>query len=202
MVGNLANVHPDLAGQVAERLGLPAPADAAQAHPRRSSPALSLVNQLNGELTGRKVALVGADGVDGDQVRTLADRLATAGIAVRVLAPHAGELTSSQGRSVPVNQVVGNDSSTFYDAVVLLGDLDSIGRDGDVAQFVAEAYRHGKPIGVLAAQDHAQAPLPPAALGLGESDGILFSDGTDDSAAGFAERLSRALAAHRFPERG
>ena len=221
MVANLGRVHPDLAGPVAERLGLPAPADSAGAAAKagtknktktkskkstqRTSPALSQANLLTDDVTGRKVALVGADGVAGDQARALNDALAAAGVTVRVLGPHAGKLSSAQGPDLAVDQVVGNDSSTFYDAVVLLGGAqpaDSPDQEGAVARFVAEAYRHGKPIGALAAADQVQDLLPANAAGLGDEQGVLLPEGAGSSAADFARRLSGALARHRFPNRG
>lgn len=226
MVGNLSRVDPDLTRRVADLLGLPAPepTDAstgkatagdtagatagttAEPDPARTSPALSQATLLTGDIAGRKVALIGADGVSGDQARSLREELAVAGVGVRILGPHAGTLRSADGAGLEVDQTVGNDSSTFYDAVVLLGGPQAVGtltRDSEIARFVAEAYRHGKPIGALAGAHAASALLPPNATNLDDDHGIVVAEEeADGSGHAFADRLAAALRRHRFPDRG
>jgi catalase len=209
MVGNLGQVDAQLAAQVAERLGLPAPKADKSAKPGqktktsqktpdrgRTSPALSLANLLTGEVRGRKVALLGADGVDALQAAEVREQLRAREVQTQLLAPHAGSLGRDGRAEAAVDAPISIDSSVLYDAVIVLGGAQSaeqLDGDAEAARFLTEAYRHGKPIGLL-----AETRL------LSEDDddeGVVRHAGAGESVSAFTQRFLDALARHRFPQR-
>ena len=212
MVGNLVEVADELARAVAEGIGVAAPEKGTgDAHDRRS-PALSLQNLLAQDPGTRKVAVLAADGVDGDRVTGLVRRLAEAAVFADVLAPREGELrtTSGEGETLTATRAISATSSVLYDAVVVAGGKDSVGalrHDPDARRFVEEAYRHGKPLGGLnegaALIGGLSVPLAtgaePASAGWAGSAGVVTDQSGDVGA--FAEAFLGALAAHRYPER-
>jgi catalase len=221
MVGNLAHVDPELAARVAERLGLPAPTpqpgtgraqdpEAAPGTVVAASPALSQANLHSEQLDGRRVALLrphpepdaGADGSSETLPELgLREQLADRGVLMSVLVPE---------RPAPGQTPIALDSSTFYDAVILTGDAHTwLARDPDARRFVTEAYRHGKPFGVLGSHSDtvvkALADVVSADGELREEQGVVAYNGGGNGADGtnaFIQRLAEALVQHRFPDRG
>ncbi|MFC4006747.1 catalase [Nonomuraea purpurea] len=180
VVRHLGAIHPDLAGRVAEGLGLPVPIPG-QVH-TNASPALSMTNQPRSVAT-RKIAILVADGTDAAAVSALRQALEGQGAVCEVVAPHEGAVGGLQ-----VDRQLSAAGSVLYDAVVAAdgGALASVGR----AQFfVLEAFRHGKAIGAVG----SGRQLLEAARVPGQ-DGVIVGD---DIASAFAD----AVAAHRFYDR-
>ncbi|BDP44581.1 catalase (plasmid) [Deinococcus aetherius] len=97
---------------------------------------------------GRKVAILAAEGVDAAGVQALRQALKDAGAMADVVGPHLGTLAEG----VVANKTLANTDPVLYDAVFLPGGASSlrtlIGM-GDAHNFVAQAYKHAKPIGAL-----------------------------------------------------
>src|SRR5699024_8981471 len=102
----LPNISTDLAHAVGRILGIAAPdrATAPESQYGRShtrhSPALSLSTHLPGNIRHRKIALLAADGVDGDQVGELQDKFADEGATAFVIAPDMAAVTTIDGSKI------------------------------------------------------------------------------------------------------
>ena len=147
-------------------------------------------------IKGRKIALLGGEGVDAKQLEAVKHALIAQKALVELIAAHAGMITDSAGEAQKVNRAAPNAPSVIYDAVVVLGGRSAaaLAKSGLAIQFVNEAYRHGKPIAAI-----GDGRLLLEACSLGETkaaDGVIV--GADATAIGdFIE----ALLQHRFPRR-
>jgi catalase len=200
VVENLAHVDHHLASDVAEGLGLPAPAETEPNH-GRSSPALSQAVQPGSAAT-RKVAVLAVDGVDARSLRPVLDRLREQGAACEILAPHAGELEGG----VRVDRPLQTMASVLYDAVLVAGGARSVRtlrQNGGAMRYLAEAFKHAKPVAAIGdgVELLREAPLNDVELsdnGLVAEAGVitLASPGTGDLER-FAAALAEAISAHR-----
>ncbi|RSN39240.1 catalase HPII [Amycolatopsis sp. WAC 04197] len=149
-VAELNNVDHDLAAEVAEGIGVSVPAAPATPHHDRTSPALSQLNQPSGTASSRKVAVLAADGVDTIGVGRLVEALTAEGAIAEVLAPTEAELRpGGEGDPLRPDRQLNTMASVLYDAVVVPcgpGAINVLERDGYAVHFVAEAYKHGKPV--------------------------------------------------------
>src|SRR5262249_54459476 len=99
MLGQLENVHRDLALQVASALGMEGEADSIAparppGHHGEASPALSLVAKAPETIAGRKIGLLLSDGADDELVASIRERVAAEGARVVVVAPKVAGVTS------------------------------------------------------------------------------------------------------------
>ena len=168
MVGMLAQVDRTLAGQVAEGLGLAVPKLAgalnlsvpADADPKKFQPialkqavtrseALSMAKTVKDTAETRKVAILAADGVDGDAVAAMRRALQAAGAVPKIVAPHGGFLKADGGGALAVDFTLLTVGSVLFDAVFIPGAAPStsaLAGDGAAVLFVREAYKHCKAI--------------------------------------------------------
>jgi catalase len=152
VVEHLNHVDHDLAVQVSEGIGLEPPAKPSVANHGRSSPALSQAGQPPVGVTGRKVAVLAADGVNASDVQGVQEALIDGGAFCDVIGPHDGSLSAADGGVVEVAHALPTVASVLYDAVVVPGGPDaarSLTENGAALHFVAEAFKHGKPIGAI-----------------------------------------------------
>nr|WP_230985158.1 catalase [Microbispora oryzae] len=182
----LAHVDGDLARQVAEGLGLPAPAVTTPNH-GRSSPALSQANAPRDTIATRKIAVLAADATDTAQAGELIAALEEKGAICEVIAPHGGTVGT-----LDVTRQLSATSSVLYDAV-LLADGGELAGNGHAVHFVREAFKHGKAIGAV---PRGEALLDAAALP--GQQGVV---GPKISGDGFVEAFAEAVAAHRHYDR-
>ncbi|MEV4356084.1 catalase [Nonomuraea sp. NPDC049625] len=180
VVRHLGQIHPDLAAQVAQGLGLPEP-PRTEVH-SNASPALSMTGQPQSIAT-RKVAILMADGTDAGEVTALREVLEGRGAICEVLAPAEGTVAG-----IPVDRQLGAASSVLYDAVVA-ADGAALASLGRARFFVMEAFKHGKAIGAVGSgRELLEAARLPSDVGVVMGDGI-------------AEKFATAVAGHRFYER-
>lgn len=170
-LGQLHNIAPDLAERVADPLGLTvapiAPLAPPQAPGVDTSAALSLMNQPLGDIAGRKIAVLVADGVHAADVTALRKAAEAAGAAIKLVGPRASHVTADDGSTLAIDHALPTVGSVLFDAVYV---ADGTGVAALVAQagarlFVAEAYKHHKAIGAGGQGAHlvqaaAQATLP------------------------------------------
>jgi catalase len=159
------------------------------------SPALSQ-DKPGDTIKGRKIALLGGEGVDAKQLKAVKAALMAQEAVVELIADHAGTITDSAGKAQKVNRAAPNAPSVVYDAVVVLGGASAaaLAQSGLAIHFVNEAYRHGKPIAAI-----GEGMLLLQACSLTEAtdqDGLVVGDD-----AGIINDLIRALLMHRFPRR-
>jgi catalase len=194
MLQNLAEVDADLTERVAAALGMSAPAPSAGGPDEGAplSPALSQVATAPTPVDGRIVAVLAADGVDGEGLASLLAAASASLVRGAVVAPHLGLLTSHQGTPVSAAKALLTSQSVEYDAVVVAGGpgAATMMTEPFAAMFVQEAYRHLKPV---AAWGEGVEAL--AAFGIPDDvPGVVTAPNAD---AAFAAALIEALGWHR-----
>ncbi|HNG48863.1 MAG TPA: catalase [Plasticicumulans sp.] len=240
MLDHLQQINPVLAAQVGRALGETAGDSAAAVPPSaasdkadeiaifasavsptsasgrlQSTRGLSLLDGSQpASAAGRKVAVLAAPGSDASQILSLRSALSCAGAQAMVVGPHLGPLTGE----IAAMATFANSSSVLFDAVFVPGGapgVQQLTEIGEARRFLDEAYRHGKPIGVLAegrallaatqlgtlsgltaTAASGSSGSPAATL---EAQGVLIADGSDVATA--VDRFVATLARHRFPDR-
>ncbi|MFE7890341.1 catalase [Streptomyces sp. NPDC057412] len=205
----LANIDPGLCARVAEGLGLPAPEPTVPLADVEPSPALSQVGQV-WPTDGRLVGIVTAEGGDLDGVRSVREAVLGADMVPLVVAPAGGTLGSGDD-AVTVQRTFVTARSIEFDALLVAGaptagddahgsrDAKALpsgprsGTDPRVVQLLAEAYRHGKAIGVWAG---GEAALEAAGIPVDAPGVVVGADG-----AATLEQVRELMGAHRVWER-
>jgi catalase len=209
MVASLRNVDEDLAAQVAKGLGIELP-DAlpkvlqTEVEPEVTvSPALSLT-ALPGEtgIRTRKIAILVADGVEGDSLTAIHSALTCAGAVPRFIGSRLGSYSTAAGDRIEADASMENSAPVLFDALVLpdgATGVEALAADAHTMEFVTNQYRHCKTILSLGA---SSTLLASAGISLtlpsGDVDPGLFVIGTEDDAT---DAFIEAIARHRHPER-
>jgi catalase len=217
IIALLGQVSGELASRVAEGFGLAAipllaapvnhhvPADGdpdsyASRNGRkpveRSEP-LSMANTVKDDARTRRVSILVADGVEAESLRNVREALLAVGALPVLVAPRLGPVVDSNGAPHWVEQSLLTGSSVLFDAVFVPGGLGAaaLAEERDAVDWVAEAYRHCKPIAV---SEEGAELLRLANAGV-EADGVLASN--DPATEEFAASFVAAIARHRFWER-
>ncbi len=185
MIAALRNVDEELAGAVADGVGLqelpeaspPAREPIADLAP---SPALSILRNGPDSLAGRKLGVLVSDGADAEILDALTQAAEQEGVTVELVAPAVGGVRASDGSLREGDEQIDGGPSVLYDAVVLLPGadaVDALSAKPAARDFVSDAYAHAKFIGYGA----GGADLLRAA-GLGEriDDGMVEIGGAGD----------------------
>ena len=210
MVASLRNVDEDLAAQIAEGLGidLPDPLPRAIENPPKpeitTSPALSLT-ALPGEvgIRSRKVAILVANGVEGDSIKSLHAALTSAGAVPRFVGPRLGNYSTTDGGSIEADASMENSPAVLFDGLILPdGDaaVKALAADGHTMEYVTNQYRHGKTILALGASGSLleKAGIAAPKDGVAGDPGLLV---IQSAARNTADKFMKALGKHRHPER-
>ncbi len=216
MVQHLAQIDHSLAVAVAAGIGVPAPATAMPNHGRFSS-ALSQAEQPLGPITGRKVAVLVADGVDIKGIQAFQSGLTAEGAVVELLGLLDGTVTADTGKPVPVDRAMNTVASVLYDAVIVAGGADAaaaLADDGYAVHFVAETYKHAKPLAVLGEAEvvvrlarlpifePSDRPGKPASKPMaGALDGVVLVSAREKATKAVVQEFVDAIAAHRHYDR-
>lgn len=208
VISMIANVSDELAQGVADGLGIDVPARQQRVLETPAVPEVTTSSALSlfarpgdGGIRGRHVALLVADGIDGDSLRAAHAALAAEGAAPRFIGARLGKVQPASGAVIHVEVTMETSPSVVWDAVVVPGGDTALARLGAALDFVKLQYRHCKPILVLGDRSAlvTEAKLPDA-LPDGRADpGLVMarSGGTDVAVASFIA----ALAKHRIYER-
>lgn len=210
MVSGLMNVDRDFAESIAAGLGIrtmPAPMptvlDNDVTPEVNDAPSLSLTARPgDGGIKARRVAILVADGAEGEPLEALAERLLAMGAVPRFVGARLGAVALTSGER-QVDTTVEAMPSVLWDAVVIPGGAAAIAElaaDGRALEFVKDQYRHCKPMLALgAAVDLLEAAGIPERLESGEADpGLLLPESDDDD---IASAFIAAIARHRHFER-
>ncbi|ADD44944.1 catalase [Stackebrandtia nassauensis] len=210
VVEELNHVDHSLARRVAEGVGVEPPAKETTANHGRSSAALSQLNTRLDQPATRKVAILVADGVDGDGTERLVASLRAQGLIPEKLAPTAGSVRAAGGGEIAVDRAINTMASVLYDGVAVPCGSESVATlsvDGYALHFVAEAYKHAKPIACFgsgldmlrAAGVNAElAATTEVTVHLGV---VTTTAARDELPDRFTEAFAAQLAAHRVWER-
>jgi len=146
-VSRLNCVDLNLAQKVAAAIGVKPPTEfQGVAHNNRSA-ALSQDNQPKDTIATRKIALLVGPGYNSAQLKTVRAALAAAGATTVVIGSHKGD----QGHGDDAQFSYFTTKSVLFDGVVLVGgsQYQKFAQIGEVLQFVAETFKHCKPIGAI-----------------------------------------------------
>jgi catalase len=211
VVAMLANVHAELAEKLADDLGmdLPEPLPKIMKKPIQpevdQSPALSLFFRPgDGRVVTRRVAILVADGVDGEAAQALHAGLMQQGAVPRYVGGRLGAVQTEQGDTLEVEVTMETMPSVLFDGVIVPGGkvaAKTLGNIGQAVEFIKDQYRHAKPILALGAgADLVENAGAPATLPSGAPDpGMLI--GRHATADKALPAFIKALARHRHHER-
>ena len=168
MLGILTRVDKTLAEKVAEGLGIPVPKPAENlnqnipadgdpakyqpidVHPElKISKALSMAGTVKNTIKTRQIAILAADGVDGDSLNAMKQALEAAGAQTKIVAPHLGFIAAANGKQIKADQSFLTSASVLFDAVYVADGAKSaalLQGEPDAVHFVNEAYKHCKAI--------------------------------------------------------
>ena len=144
------------------------------------------------------MAVLVADGCDGESLVALADRLTLEGAVPRFVATALGSVQPAAGEVIKVDVSLEAAPAVLYDALVLAdGDeaINALRGDGRTLEFIKDQYRHCKPVLALGAGEQLlRACGIDAALPDGQPDpGLIIA--SDTSAA--TDAFVAAIAKHR-----
>ncbi|SEV87406.1 catalase [Natrinema salifodinae] len=206
------NVDHEFARRVAEGIDVEPPAEPGDELPDHDAedPTLSMLNRTGDSIETRKVAVLVDDGFDADHLETVRSELEDRGARVEVVAKVLGDKTSADGETVAADESHSTAESVLFDAVFVPGGADNIDRlreQGTAKHFVAEAFKHKKPIAALGSGVELleAVELPDVDLS-GDDDGVVSDHGvvtgqSSDDVTDFAARFAEAIAAHRHWDR-
>jgi catalase len=211
MVSSLLNVSPALASGVASGLGMemPQPMPRALENPAKPevdfSPALSLkALPGDGGIRTRKIAVLIANGIDGDSIATLQAVLLEAGAVPRLIGPHLGTFTTASGKKIEAEASFENEPGFLFDALLLPDGVEAVktlAANAHTMEFIKDQYRHCKTILALGASSALleRAGIS-ATLPSGKNDPGLFLAEASRADA-IAGKFIAAIAVHRHNDR-
>jgi protease I len=111
---------------------------------------------MAGQLEGRRIAILAADGVERVELEQPRQAVLDEGATVELLSIHDGEIGArnhlDDAGAFPVDRLVHDASTDDYDALILPGGVvnpDLLRADPDAVGFVRDFTESGKPVGVI-----------------------------------------------------
>jgi catalase len=207
----LANVDDTLVETLAADLGMEVPAPLPKATKRpvepevAVSPALSLFARPgDGSIRTRRIAILVANGIDGEGAEALHGALTRLGAVPRYVGPRLGTIETESGGTIEVEATFETMPSVLFDAVAVPdGKAASklLANVGQAVEFLQGQYRHAKPIlGLGAGADLIENAGIPARLPSGKPDPGLIG-GRDAKVKKVLADFVTAIARHRHHER-
>jgi catalase len=204
VIAQLRNVDEGLAQAVADGLGILSLPDPLPQMGRRPKPEIAQSQSLSlmarpGQMgiATRKVAILVAEGVDGEAALALHEALLEDAAVPRFVGAKLGQVASNTSDALEVEVSMETMPSVLWDGVIVpAGVAAKLGEVGQALEFLRDQYRHCKTI--MALGDGADLLMRagiPAALPDGNDDpGILaFAETSGDE----AKHFEAALAQHR-----
>jgi catalase len=212
VVAQLRNVAEELAEAVAEGLGMETlPDPLPKVLPRSPKPevtksaALSLFARPGNQgIKTRRIAVLVADGVDGETASKIHETLAEQGAVPRFVGISLGRVESMNGDPLEVEISMEAAPAAVWDAMVVPGGeaaLETLSKSGHALEFLKDQYRHCKPMLLIGESSALLGEVDiPATLPSGKPDPGLLQFGAGDIGAAVTA-LATALARHRAFER-
>lgn len=184
-----ANVDREMACVIADHIGVDRPTGT-HVPVTEGSPSISQANTPHYAYT-QKVAVLIGDGFDGGEVKRTLDALRQAGVFIDIISDRLGHVTGSDGTKLKVEETFTTKYPVLYDSFYMVGGNahNQVLFDQSVREFVHDAYKRYKPIGVAAAGRPYIEAAPDNNLA-----GVVFASGNAD----FQEDFVAAIAQQRF----
>jgi protease I len=114
-------------------------------------------NLMSDELTGRKIAIIAADGVEQIEYEKPKSAVEEAGATTETISIEDGEIQAMHndiepGDKLRVDKAIADASVGDYDGLILPGGTvnpDNLRQDETVISFLREYFKTGKPVGVI-----------------------------------------------------
>ena len=190
----LANIDLALATRVAENIGVQPPQGPTvplRVTAPETSPALSQMNLLPGNIMSRKIAILIADGVEGSDVDYAMKEAKREGASTKLIGPSAAPVKTLNGSTLIPDASMEGMPSIAFDAVFIPGGEDSAKAfvaSGTAVHYLLEAYKHLKAIALCGAACELTARLV-----LDSDEGLVTGPAAKDVFSAFAA----AIANHR-----
>ncbi len=171
VIANLRNISEDLAGRVANGLGIALPdksAAAAPVHDLEPSQALSIQKNMKNTLKGRCVGILITDGSDAKTIQNLKNGIKKAGGKSKLVAGKLNSITLSDKSTVKADGQLAGTPSQIFDAVAVVlsaEGAEKYSKEGAAIQWVMDAFGHLKAIGF---NKEAGALIEKAGIAAGE----------------------------------
>jgi catalase len=207
VIAQLRNVDEGLAEAVASGLGmaaLPEPLPRLLKRPPKaevqlSAPLSLLFRPGTQGVASRKIAILVADGVDGEGAVEIRSLLAAAGAVPRFVGVKLGTVQSVSGEPLDVEFSLETMPSVLWDAMIVPSGkaaTDKLSQTGHALEFLKDQYRHCKSILLMgtAAELLAPAGIPvDQPTGGGDDPGLLHyrADATSEAAEAFIAAVSQ-----------
>ncbi|GAA0428241.1 catalase [Lentibacillus halophilus] len=191
-VDMFVNVDREMACIIADNIGVDRPTGS-HVPVEKQSPALSLANMPHSAYTQKVGVLIG-NGFHGEEVRNTLDILHKYGVFVDIISEKLGAIRGSDGTIVEANKTFITTYPVLYDALYVVGGSPEHEAKfkQDVMDFLDEAYKHYKPIGIATtATNYIQTS------DTNNLEGVVFAVNNPD----FGKDFISAIAQQRFWKR-
>lgn len=192
VVDMFGHVDNGLASAVAHAVGVHAPNASEESTVTKSSPALSQEHKVKLPDT-RKVGVLIGNQFDDKEVETIVEECLNAGMNVDLISEKYGTVTGVNGLEAEVDETFLTMHAVLYDAIVAAGGEAENPQKFkmDTVDFLNEAYKHFKPIGILSKGKEFADDSD-----VKETAGVILA--SNDS---FAQEFVNAVAEHRHWDR-
>lgn len=169
MLWLIAQIDEDLAEKVAKSLGMKVPDDIErpinqaigadadvekhQPGPKKmyleKSPALSQTHLKSEGIRSRQIAVLVADGFNGEQLETMKKKLEAEDAMVKIVANHGGTVKCGNDNELEVDAALLTTESVVFDAIYIPGgrkSIDALSKEAKALKFINEAFKHCKAI--------------------------------------------------------
>ncbi|MFD1706414.1 catalase [Siminovitchia sediminis] len=184
-----ANVDIRLATVLAEKLGVNPP-KGPHVPVDASYPSLSQLNTPHSAATQKVGVLIG-NRFNGSEVKNTLNSLEQSGVFMDIIGEQLGFVTGLDGTEIEVNETFLTKYSVLYDALYVVGGKaqNQAKFMQDIREFVYEAYKHFKPIGVATTGQSFIRTSKNNNL-----EGVVFSENNPN----FEKDFITAISTHRF----
>lgn len=187
-----ANVDREMACQIADNIGVEPPSGTNVSYEKRS-PALSMANTPHYAYTQKVGVLIG-NGFNGEEVRHTLAALEHYGVFIDIISEKLGTVTGADGTCINVDKTFLTTYPVLYDSLYVVGGRADHEEKfmSDIGEFVSEAYKHYKPIGIATTGQHCMRKTERNNMA-----GVVFAGNNPN----FDKEFVHAIAQQRFWER-
>ncbi|GAA0599703.1 catalase [Virgibacillus siamensis] len=146
VVNMFVNVDKEMASQIADNIGVDRP-KGTNVPVTESSPSLTNTNYY---AYTQKVAVLIGNGFNGREIINKLNTLQQYGVFIEIVSENLGTVTGDDGTEIEVDQIFTSTYSVLYDSIYVVGGTTKNQAlfNQNIRDFIHDAYKHYKPIGV------------------------------------------------------